>query len=909
MINGSVIYNERSWAIDLIAFLKQLSAQTNLPIKDVGGEQGIRVDGGSLFPDVILFGDKSTARILQGWELKLPDTNIDDVDFRDNAEIKANALGLDSFILWNVAYARLYVRDDTSKFQLLHQWDELSDIKLRTSVGVNRTRWEQLASKIFSYLNDLFSSGKLEGRQFIDAYRSGGVTSLIIGNVDDVEEALRIAEKSDQMLRSEMILWWNNYKREYSGNSMESVLARAIIFNWIGKLLFANILREQDSRAHQVSEINDSTTPKQALEIFRQISENCNFWSIFSNSLGLSHITDTTWGQLKQFNYLLTDLRVGSVDQAQLSNILEATVEVATRKLRGQYPTPFVLARFLAALCIRDIENDRVYDPCCGSGTIARASIELKLSNGISPIDASSTVYASDLDPQAVQIATFALANASMMHIPLRIFRKDAFTLTPELQVEFRNPSDGTLFIKSLDHFDAILSNLPFVAQEGRKQYGNALNDVIQKMEVKSADFSKRADVAAYLPFAFHSLLKNDGRLGIIITNAWLGTDWGDAFFQQLRKHYCLRYIITSGAGRWFQNSEVVTNILIMDKREYTQNAENEELRFVVLTRPIDEISEYEDLQIAVAQIITGQTQSDAMTIKPITVSNLEKYRSLGLAGNAQFVHCEWVLNLKLIPLKNIFKVNRGERRGKNALFYPKRASHSIEQEYIRPLLKSPGDFTHLSTAKFKEAFSCSKTLSELEALGHNGALYWIRKFETEENVKKLTTKNKLWYQMDTDNLTELVMFINYGERLFVGRVDPPAFVDQRMVALTPLRDNVDIGLYHAILNCSILLFFIEGMGFGRGLGALDLNKDRIEDFMHIPDLTNLDESQINRIKEAFLPLLNRPILNIADELESEDRQYFDDTVLEILNIPVTRETIYNSLLALIEIRLTATSA
>ena len=155
--------------------MKLLAARDNRSIKDAGGEQTVKAEGGSLFPDVLLFGDRSTARILQGWELKMPDTSIDDFEFRDNAETKARALGLDSFLLWNVSYARLYTRnDETDEFETAERWDDLSDIKTRASVASSRGRWEALAEKIFGHLNDLFDRGSLEGRQFIDAYRSGG---------------------------------------------------------------------------------------------------------------------------------------------------------------------------------------------------------------------------------------------------------------------------------------------------------------------------------------------------------------------------------------------------------------------------------------------------------------------------------------------------------------------------------------------------------------------------------------------------------------------------------------------------------------------------------------------------------------------------------------------------------------
>ena len=148
-------------------------------------------------------------------------------------------------------------------------------------------------------------------------------------------------------------------------------------------------------------------------------------------------------------------------------------------------------------------------------------------------------------------------------------------------------------------------------------------------------------------------------------------------------------------------------------------------------------------------------------------------------------------------------------------------------------------------------------------------------------------------------------MFINYGDRLFVGRVDPPAFADQRLVRLEPIGE-IDIDLAHALLNSAIAMFFVEGMGFGRGAGALDLNKDRIENFMHILDPSRLDPSGVSLIKDAFAPLLDREILDVADELEQEDRKAFDDAVITAFGLGIDRQRIYDSLLSLVEIRRTA---
>lgn len=904
MRNPTATYNERSWAIDLIGHIKSLASANNRSIKDAGGEQTVRVDGGSLFPDVLLFGDRETARILQGWELKMPDTSISDGEFRHNAEIKANALGLDSFVLWNVSYAHLYVRNRIiGNFERSRVWNTLADVSTRSTVLQNRGRWESLATEIFNYLNDLFDRGELEGRPFVEAYRSGGVTSLILENASEVKTAIVNTMRRNSIFRANVIVWWNNYRAEYGGNDKEQVLAKVVISNWIGKLLFAHILRETDIRAQTVSTIAEETTPAQALTIFKRLSEDCNFWTIFSDSLGLSEITDRSWDQLKQFNSLLSDLRLGAVDQAQLSGILEATVEVATRKLRGQYPTPIELARLLVHICIRNVVDDRLLDPCCGSGTIVRAALEQKLSNAVSAEDASRAVFAGDQDPQAIQIATFALAKPGLMYVPLRIFQRDAFTLRNDTIIEFRNPSTGQLFSETLGQFEAITSNLPFVAQAGRDQYGNALREIVQRMGM--ANFSKRADVAAYLPFSLHSLLSDNGRLGIIITNAWLGTDWGDDFYNLLGRYYDLKCVITSAAGRWFSNSEVVTNMLIMDKK-IDPEQQSGDVKYIVLTRPLEAIGDEAAIQLLAAQIELGQTQNDSLIVRSVSPEQIARFRILGLGGNAQFVNCDWILGLPLVPLRQAFIIKRGERRGKNELFYPK-AGHGIEQEYIKPLAKGPADFTRLSMPATKEAFCCSRTEDELIASGHTGALNWIRKFNTAENITKLSRTNLLWYEMDTDEISDLVLFINYGDRLFAGRVNPPAFSDQRLVPLKPIKE-VDIELYHAIMNSAISMFIIEGMGFGRGLGALDLSSDRIKQYMHILDVSVLSNEGIQAIKEAFQPLANRTIMtSVADELEQTDRISFDDIVLAAFNINVNRQTIYDSLLALVEIRLTAT--
>ena len=902
-------YNERSWAIDLIGHLQGIAHSEHQAVRHVSGEQSVAVEGGFMFPDVLLFGDRDEARILQGWELKLPDTPIDDVEFFENAEEKARSLGLDSFVLWNVTYARLYVLNEDGTFVLHTEWDELHDIAGRGDVRRNRTRWEALGAKILQDVNALLASGDLEGRQFIDAYRSGGLTTLVLQNTQLVADAIRDEANKSRSLRSEITLWWSRNREDYDGDDPHIVLARANLINWMGKFLFAHVLRERDNRAARVTAIDEAAGPDGALATFDQITRDCNFWTVFTDALALRIVPAEAWQQLCEFNRLLGDLRLGAVDQAQLSTVLETSAAVSDRKVRGQYTTPAPLAKLLVKLCLDNL-NDRVLDPCCGSGTIIRAALDMKLQAGIDPADAAAQVCGNDLDKPAVQLATFSLTSPLLMRQPLRLFDRDAFTLEPELNVTYRDPSDGTEHTEELGTFRAVTSNLPFVAQAGRATYGNAIQAVNTWLETETGEkLPGRSDVAAYLPFALYDLLEPGGRMGIIITNAWLGTAWGEAFYKRLADFFELRTVVTSGVGRWFSNSDVVTNILVLQKP--TEGAEPDHgTDFVVLKQPIDVLEDDAHTDSVAALIDIGTPQEDVLTVRRTDRETIERLRPMGLAGSAQFVGVDWVLDLPLVPARDLLNIRRGERRGWNDLFYPA-PGHGIEPDYIEPVLRSSTDVEGLVTSAGKEAFSCSRTIDELAARGDAGAVAWIRRFENVRNgtnrplpevLAEAAPPGGYWYEMRADRLAELVIPMGYGSRLYVGRLDPPAFVDQRLIALDA-KDATDTDLVHALLNCTLGLLMIEAIGFGRGLGVLDLNKDRIEKSLHVLNPSIIDKAARDSIVAAFQPLIEREILEVADELEQDDRIAFDDTVHRAFDIEVDREVVYSALLALTEIR------
>ena len=153
-------------------------------------------------------------------------------------------------MLWNVRYARLFVFHSGEGEYVLHtEWADLDDITTRAAVRPARLRWEALGAKILRTVNALFADGSLEGRPFIEAYRSGGPSSLVLANAEPIAEAFRYRARSHRDFRSELTLWWDQYRNEYDGDDPYAALARANLLNWTGKFLFAHVLRERDDRA------------------------------------------------------------------------------------------------------------------------------------------------------------------------------------------------------------------------------------------------------------------------------------------------------------------------------------------------------------------------------------------------------------------------------------------------------------------------------------------------------------------------------------------------------------------------------------------------------------------------------------------------------------------------------------
>lgn len=95
-------FNEKAWAGQIISWIKQAINDGTTLFQDATNDEGLKLASGrTKFPDILLFIDKVSGVVFNGWELKFPNTEADDTEMLENALEKAERLQSDSIVTWN----------------------------------------------------------------------------------------------------------------------------------------------------------------------------------------------------------------------------------------------------------------------------------------------------------------------------------------------------------------------------------------------------------------------------------------------------------------------------------------------------------------------------------------------------------------------------------------------------------------------------------------------------------------------------------------------------------------------------------------------------------------------------------------------------------------------------------------
>ncbi|CAK7036928.1 N-6 DNA methylase [Tissierella sp.] len=910
-----IVDNERSWAINIISEINIFLRNNSLMIKRAGGETTVSSSSIRMFPDLLLYSDESMSQLLQGWELKMPDTPISDITFIKDATRKAKALGLDSFVVWNFNDCHLYTKQRDGSFTILKTWSSnLSHINNREKVSTYESDWKAVLFEVILDINEYYSTGTIKGNSLELVISENLYNAIILDYKEVTAQKLRNDSASNAVIESELRVWWDENKQEYLSdeNSMYTAYAKVLLLNWINKFVFAHLIKRYHEPTRLVDSIDITKSAKEGVEIFEKITSECDFYNIFAPINLSENIPDETWAILVELNQFLLSNGLKSLNQDVLQSVLENTVLVSKREVSGQFTTPQDLADILVKVTMVN-RKGMVIDPCCGTGSIPKSALNEKL-RFMSPQEAYRTTWASDKFSFPLQITNISLTTSSSMEIPSRIFQNNVFYLREGMSVSITDPTDGSLIEHNIPLYDTIVSNLPFVPFEILSHDDKLKIEEIKKdvKESTNITLSGKSDLYAYIIFSLWNNLKIGGRLGIIVSNSWLGSDWGKLFRDALLWYFDLNEVILSGNGRWFDNAKVVTTIIILTKRQKSTPSNSSEITFSLLKKSLSEFASDEEMKNRLANtVLLDRTIDEGIVIRrKYTLEEVYNLSKKQLSWNALFFGASWVSEMddSLKCVSKFFKVFRGERRGWDKMFYPE-DGHGIESKYLKRVLKSSRSIGGLVAETDSDAFCCPETIEELERLGHIGAVNWIKQFENGVNnvgkplVETLKRANMHWYEMRDDAAADLVTGMNPDKRLFVARFEEPSFINQRLIGFKTKNASVDVELCHALLNSMVGMYFIEALGFGRGLGALDINNKNLHKMMMLnPD--KVSRASRDEILKKFQPLLEREILSTEEELTKEDRKEFDMAILRAFGLEDKYSEIKESLLTMQKSRL-----
>ena len=901
---GTIIRrNERSWAIVIISEIKVMLNGLGLKIKSAGGESTLSVNKKSMFPDVLLYEDEAQTKILQGWELKMPDVLITDEALIADATRKAKALGLNSFVIWNFTYGKLYVENENGNFEEAKVWSGTKHIKSREDVMTYKAEWLPIIKEIVMTVNEYLVNGIIETSSIVNTVSEGLMTELIQRNKELVAENITIESSKNMPMESRLKVWWNAFHEEYDKdeNNMYSAYAKSVLLNWTNRIMFANAIKRYHNCAYMIKDIDYTTSPNDGNIIIEHIVEQGDFYNVFKPLEFNEIIPEDTWIDIVDYNQFLIENNNEKIEQGVLQDILEKTVNTAKREIRGQYATPYYLADILCQITVQDWNKDCA-DLCAGTGTIAKAIINNKFKRINNANKAFSTTWMSDKYAYPLQIANIAVTDIHALNIPINMFQTDVFDVQVGDKIEIKNPTDGSGIVKNIPQFGAIVSNLPFVEynkvaideQEYIAQYREKIiNDT-------GIEFTRKTDLYNYLPFKLYELLEKDGKLGIIVSNSWLGTDIGKKFFEAMQFYYIIESVVISNCKKWFNNADVIGTILVLKKKEISDPDKSKKISFWLTNKDIHSI-ENEDKEMLINSIVLHEVIDESVaTMREYSISDIDNITQHGISMNALFHNISWVKDIEdfIEPIENELSMVRGERTGQNEVFYIK-GETSIADKFLYPMLKSSRNIKKYTASSDMKAFCCDRTIDQLKEDGEEGTLKWIRKF-SDNNYEPIpkSINYSPWYQMPSTNRADLVTSENPDKRLFIAELSESVLVDQRLIAMKYKDSVANRDLVFALLNSLYGMFAIEANGFGRGQGVLDISKTGFQKICMInPNLISQEDSE--EIIELFSKIKNRDVTDIQDELSNKDRQAFDKKVLQSIGHEELYDCIKESLLSM----------
>ncbi len=923
-----VKYTERTVNQILVEWINRIIEDIGLPLGKVRQET-ILADQKQ--PDIVVF-DTDNKKIVALIELKPPSWDIYSYELIHEAYRKASRISSNYFATWNINKLVLFsvkkyeeVKDeDKSISDAIVQKYDFSNIKILEQIDEpeHKAALQDNIKKFLKELVDIAKHKKASPKISIDQFFISRLRATIDSLQVSFKDLVIAKSKRDTKFLNQVRNWFNEQAWSFSGIEEDyEKLARQAAYLLVNKLVFYGALQEK--LGLDPLEIPKSLTSGERLQgilkLFFADILKIDYETIFTTDF----IDEIAFPQDKTAIDSVKDLvaeinkhKISAIGYDVLGGIFQKLIPEDERHLLGQYFTNSDIVDFILKFCLRG-EKDFILDPGCGAGTfLVRAYQHKKLSNPrIVHDDILHTLWGIDISKFAAHLSTINIAVndlGSIDNYP-RIIHKDFFDVAPS-QIGFNKPIKvkglGTIE-KEIEHpqsFDAVVGNPPYTRQEEIEDLsveGYKKNLIKKALHETGANISKRAGIHAYFFVHGTKFLKDGGRFGFIVSNSWLDVDYGKGLQEFFLKNYKITAIIESKVERWFEDADINTCIVLLEKCSNKKGREENYVRFVQLKKKLryfipiaesiweKEIKRLEEIEKLRKLILAHKEHYENEDVRIYPIKQIDLW-SEGFNNSHGYAGAKWGKYIRapeiffeiiergkdlFVPLKEIADVRRGFTTGANEFFYlteEEIKQWAIEKEFWMHkengkwvpnyVIKSPRECKGIIVNPEDLKFRVLMIHKDRKELKGTNVLKYIEYGEEKGFDKRPTcASRKIWWDLGSGQYADLNIAMYY-QQSFKFHLNQKVYSGDALTEVYTKTENITPIL--TFLNSTVGYFYPEvyGRSYGGGGAPTGFKIYEVMELL-VFNPSKLSKSQTQKLEQSFDKLCQREIGSVFEEL------------------------------------------
>jgi len=759
------------------------------------------------------------------------------------------------------------------------------------------------------------------------------------------KEIIRDRFHKEPVFRKQLTRWFIEQQWHFTGheNDFEKA-ARQTGYLLTNKILFYQVLKSKQTILASLTIPDDLVAGGQLQKLlqsyFDTVIQQIDYETIYSADF-IDHIAFPEHKEvvrdIKEIVAVLKRYDFSSIGFDTIGRIFERLIPSEERHNLGQYFTNADVVDIILRFCHRK-DSDKVIDPSCGAGTfLVRAYQHKKLMNRtLSHQDILETLWGVDIAkfPAHLSMINLAINDLGVTKNYPNIAQCDFFDLMADqegfhLPEKWRKVITKTLGKEERETtyprwYDCIVGNPPYTRQEemseitGQTGYKDELiKKALYVGKRRLAAIPKRAGIHAYFFVHGTKFLKNGGRFGFIVSNSWMDVDYGKGLQELFLKNYKIIAIVESKVERWFEEADINTCIIILEKCNDAKERDENLVRFVYLFKPLrhfippaQHIWEKQKERLhAIDNLIktilfhTGFYQTDDFRIFP------KKQNELWGEGfdkeTGKYEGAKWGKYLrapeiffkilekgkgKLVPLKDIADVRFGIKTGANEFFYlteDEIQTKGIEKEFWMHRDEKGNLIPNYIIRSFKESRSISIKRENLryrilmiekdnESLKKQKVLTYIKLGEQRDFGGKIPAKTiscksrgERWYDLGKRTPANIFYPRRIGDRFLMPFAEEGVFCSDNLFPLE-LKDRKYTVHLAAYLNSTVaeLVNELSGRSLTGAINVVDMDVWMAKKIL-VPNFGNVGEEVLLKIEQRFRDLYERPVEHTLKEMNA----------------------------------------